>query len=101
MLVLQTFGLTSANKVITFSYIYAIRKLSPYSNLTQFLLLMCFPSSSSEIPQYRLPYHVVSFEIDMVKDLGVHVETGRVLSTYDLSVEVRCVLPSIFSVLMI
>ena len=29
--------------------------------------------SSSEIPQFRLPYDVVSFEIDMMKDLGVKV----------------------------
>ncbi|KAM7287133.1 dihydropyrimidine dehydrogenase [Ixodes scapularis] len=27
--------------------------------------------SSAEIPQYRLPYDVVSFELDLVKDLGV------------------------------
>ena len=33
--------------------------------------------SSSEIPQYRLPYEVVSFEIDLMKDLGVKVETGK------------------------
>lgn len=43
--------------------------------------------SSSEIPQYRLPYDVVNFEIDMVKDLGVKVKTGRALSKYDLSVK--------------
>jgi hypothetical protein len=49
---------------------------------------MCFSSSSSEIPQYRLPYDVVNFEIDMVKDLGVKVETGRVLSKCDLSIKV-------------
>jgi NADPH-dependent glutamate synthase beta subunit-like oxidoreductase len=49
---------------------------------------MCLSSSSSEIPQYRLPYDVVNFEIDMVKDLGVEVETGRVLSTRDLSIKV-------------
>ena len=29
--------------------------------------------SSSEIPQYRLPYDVVSFEVDLMKDLGVKV----------------------------
>lgn len=27
--------------------------------------------SSSEIPQYRLPYDVVSFEVELMKDLGV------------------------------
>ena len=31
--------------------------------------------SSSEIPQYRLPYDVVSFEVDLMKDLGVKVYT--------------------------
>ncbi|XP_064387125.1 dihydropyrimidine dehydrogenase [NADP(+)]-like [Halichondria panicea] len=33
--------------------------------------------SSSEIPQFRLPYDVVSFELELVKDLGVKVVTGR------------------------
>jgi hypothetical protein len=32
-------------------------------------------SSSSEIPQFRLPYDAVSFEIELVKDLGVKVNT--------------------------
>jgi dihydropyrimidine dehydrogenase (NADP+) len=44
--------------------------------------------SSSEIPQYRLPYDVVNFEIEMVKDLGVKLRTGRALSKHDLSIEV-------------
>ena len=29
--------------------------------------------SSSEIPQFRLPYDVVNFELELVKDLGVKV----------------------------
>lgn len=33
----------------------------------------CF--SSSEIPQFRLPYDVVSFEVELMKDLGVKVST--------------------------
>ncbi|XP_045158402.2 dihydropyrimidine dehydrogenase [NADP(+)]-like [Mercenaria mercenaria] len=41
--------------------------------------------SSSEIPQYRLPYSVVDFEVQLMKDLGVKIETGRVLSTKDLT----------------
>ncbi|XP_052776555.1 dihydropyrimidine dehydrogenase [NADP(+)]-like isoform X2 [Mya arenaria] len=41
--------------------------------------------SSSEIPQYRLPYSVVDFEVQLMKDLGVKVETGRALSTKDLT----------------
>ncbi|XP_069686941.1 dihydropyrimidine dehydrogenase [NADP(+)] isoform X1 [Periplaneta americana] len=43
--------------------------------------------SSSEIPQYRLPYNVVSFEIDLVKDLGVKIETGRALAKHDLTIK--------------
>lgn len=43
--------------------------------------------SSSEIPQYRLPYQVVDFEIQLVKDLGVKIETGRSLSTNDITVD--------------
>ncbi|CAN8010434.1 unnamed protein product, partial [Ixodes pacificus] len=35
--------------------------------------------SSAEIPQYRLPYDVVSFELDLVKDLGVKVEFNKAL----------------------
>ena len=31
-------------------------------------------SSSSEIPQYRLPYDVVSYEVELMKDLGVKVQ---------------------------
>ncbi|CAG0921810.1 unnamed protein product, partial [Notodromas monacha] len=42
--------------------------------------------SSAEIPQYRLPYDVVDFELTLMKDLGVTVETGRSLSTDDLTV---------------
>ncbi|XP_078039722.1 dihydropyrimidine dehydrogenase su(r) [Augochlora pura] len=43
--------------------------------------------SSSEIPQYRLPYEVVNFEIDLVKDLGVKIELGRALSENDLTIQ--------------
>jgi dihydropyrimidine dehydrogenase (NADP+) len=43
--------------------------------------------SSSEIPQYRLPFDVVDFEINMVKDLGVKFETGRSLSTNDITIQ--------------
>nr|XP_037288557.1 dihydropyrimidine dehydrogenase [NADP(+)]-like isoform X3 [Rhipicephalus microplus] len=35
--------------------------------------------SSAEIPQYRLPFDVVSFELDLVKDLGVRVEFNKAL----------------------
>lgn len=33
--------------------------------------------SSSEIPQYRLPYDVVNFEVDLMKDLDVKVEYNK------------------------
>ncbi|XP_051990103.1 dihydropyrimidine dehydrogenase [NADP(+)] isoform X2 [Xyrauchen texanus] len=33
--------------------------------------------STSEIPQFRLPYDVVQFEIDLMKDLGVKMEAAR------------------------
>lgn len=45
--------------------------------------------SSSEIPQYRLPYQVVKFEVDLMKDLGVEVFLGRKLSMSDLTIKVR------------
>lgn len=43
--------------------------------------------SSSEIPQYRLPYDIVNFEIDLVKDLGVKIELGKALSKDNLTIE--------------
>nr|XP_034189546.1 dihydropyrimidine dehydrogenase [NADP(+)] isoform X1 [Osmia lignaria] len=43
--------------------------------------------SSSEIPQYRLPYDVVNFEIELAKDLGVKIEMGRALSENDLTIQ--------------
>ena len=36
-----------------------------------------FHFSSSEIPQYRLPYDAVNFEVEMMKDLGVKVQFFR------------------------
>ncbi|KAJ8924809.1 hypothetical protein NQ315_000963 [Exocentrus adspersus] len=43
--------------------------------------------STTEIPQYRLPISVVNFEISLVQDLGVKIQTGRSLSTKDLTIE--------------
>ncbi|KAG7177054.1 Dihydropyrimidine dehydrogenase [NADP(+)]-like, partial [Homarus americanus] len=43
--------------------------------------------SSSEIPQYRLPYEVVNFEVDQMKDLGVKVHHGRKLSQSDITIK--------------
>ncbi|KAJ6216118.1 hypothetical protein RDWZM_007275 [Blomia tropicalis] len=42
--------------------------------------------SSSEIPQFRLPYDVVQFEINLMLDLGVKIETNRSLG-YDYTLE--------------
>jgi dihydropyrimidine dehydrogenase (NADP+) len=36
--------------------------------------------SSAEIPQFRLPYSVVEFEIDLMKDLGVKVVNNKALN---------------------
>lgn len=35
--------------------------------------------SASEIPQYRLPYDVIDWELSLLKDLGVKIEYGREL----------------------
>ena len=35
--------------------------------------------SSSEIPQFRLPFNVVDFEVQLMRDLGVKVECSRPL----------------------
>lgn len=45
--------------------------------------------SSSEIPQYRLPFEMVNFEVDLMKDLGVKVHHGRQLSMADITVKVK------------
>jgi len=38
---------------------------------------MCFVCSTSEIPQFRLPYAAVDFEIQLMLDLGVKVRRLR------------------------
>jgi len=38
--------------------------------------------SSTEIPQYRLPFDVVNFEVSLMKDLGVKVEYGKKLGEH-------------------
>ncbi|KAK6644995.1 hypothetical protein RUM43_001271 [Polyplax serrata] len=43
--------------------------------------------STTEIPLYRLPYDAVNFEIDLAKDVGVKIETGRSLTTDDLTIK--------------
>uniref|UniRef100_A0A4W2CZW3 Dihydropyrimidine dehydrogenase [NADP(+)] n=1 Tax=Bos indicus x Bos taurus TaxID=30522 RepID=A0A4W2CZW3_BOBOX len=41
--------------------------------------------STSEIPQFRLPYDVVNFEIELMKDLGVKIICGKSLSVNDIT----------------
>ncbi|XP_036907254.1 dihydropyrimidine dehydrogenase [NADP(+)] isoform X1 [Sturnira hondurensis] len=43
--------------------------------------------SSSEIPQFRLPFDVVNFEVELMKDLGVKINCGRSLSTNDMTLQ--------------
>lgn len=43
--------------------------------------------SSSEIPQYRLPYDAVTFEVELMKDLGVKIELGKGLGLGGLSIQ--------------
>jgi hypothetical protein len=90
IVILFTFDLLTGNsKEIILIYVFGIQKLRRYCSLRIYFVNTngsCY--SSSEIPQYRLPYDVVNFEIDMVKDLGVKVQTGRALSKYDLSIKV-------------
>ncbi|RXN27951.1 dihydropyrimidine dehydrogenase [NADP(+)] [Labeo rohita] len=45
----------------------------PFLLIPFFLLFF----SSSEIPQFRLPYDVVQFEVDLMKDLGVKIVCDR------------------------
>ncbi|XP_012269514.2 dihydropyrimidine dehydrogenase [NADP(+)] [Athalia rosae] len=59
-----------------------------YNDLTIFEKESFFGGlSSSEIPQYRLPYEVIQFEVDLMKDLGVKVEFGKALSKKDLTID--------------
>jgi len=44
-----------------------------------FMRLFCY-RSSSEIPQFRLPFDVVNFEVELMKDLGVKVYISFTLS---------------------
>ncbi|CAI5454598.1 unnamed protein product [Caenorhabditis angaria] len=43
--------------------------------------------SSAEIPQFRLPYDVVDFEIQLARDIGVRIETNRSLHKNDITLE--------------
>lgn len=54
-----------------------------------FTYFIIFVNSSSEIPQYRLPFEVVTFEVDLVKNLGVKIHTGRALGPNDITIKVN------------
>jgi len=41
--------------------------------------------NTSELPSYRLPYDVINFEIDLMKDLGVKIEHGKALHTDNMT----------------
>jgi len=43
--------------------------------------------SSLEIPQYRLPFDVVNFEIGLMKDLGVKIEYNKALGENGLTIQ--------------
>lgn len=43
--------------------------------------------SSSEIPQYRLPFSAVNFEVELMKDLGVKVVTNRSFGSDDITID--------------
>ncbi|KAL9951246.1 hypothetical protein ACROYT_G043872 [Oculina patagonica] len=59
-----------------------------YTNVTIFEKENYFGGlSSSEIPQYRLPYDAVSFEVELMKDLGVKIEHGKGLGKDGLSIK--------------
>ncbi|ERL86067.1 dihydropyrimidine dehydrogenase [NADP(+)] [Dendroctonus ponderosae] len=59
-----------------------------YDNITIFEKQKVLGGLSTwEIPQYRLPQHVVDFEANLVGDLGVQVEFERSLSTADITVQ--------------
>lgn len=57
-----------------------------------------FVNSSSEIPQYRLPYDAVNFEVELMKDLGVKVISvtdTNTLFNYSIFFHVHCYLHDI------
>nr|AAH80003.1 MGC81821 protein [Xenopus laevis] len=58
-----------------------------YSDITIFEKQTYFGGlSTSEIPQFRLPYDVVSFEIELMKDLGVKVIEGKGLGMNGMNI---------------
>ncbi|XP_067892960.1 dihydropyrimidine dehydrogenase [NADP(+)]-like isoform X1 [Heterodontus francisci] len=59
-----------------------------YSDITIFEKHEYFGGlSTSEIPQFRLPYDVVKFEIKLMKDLGVKIVFGKGLGIEGMTLE--------------
>ncbi|XP_078074940.1 dihydropyrimidine dehydrogenase [NADP(+)]-like [Mustelus asterias] len=59
-----------------------------YSDITIFEKHEYFGGlSTSEIPQFRLPYDVVKFEIKLMKDLGVKIVVGKGLGIEGMTLE--------------
>lgn len=56
---------------------------------SRFELIRFVLFSSSEIPQFRLPYDVVSYEVDLMKDLGVKVRSFLTPSLSLSTAEIR------------
>ncbi|KAH0512267.1 Dihydropyrimidine dehydrogenase [NADP(+)] [Microtus ochrogaster] len=64
------------------------RSRKPASNVWSFVVIslqLFVLSTTSEIPQFRLPYDVVNFEIELMKDLGVKIICGKSLSTDEMT----------------
>ncbi|CAG2220916.1 DPYD [Mytilus edulis] len=63
----------------------------PESYQAKIALIGCGPAHSSEIPQYRLPYSVIDFEVQLMKDLGVKFLildcNGKSLDTNDITIQ--------------
>ncbi|KAF3819603.1 hypothetical protein GH733_015112, partial [Mirounga leonina] len=53
------------------------------SDLLSFIF--CMYEGISEIPQFRLPYDAVNFEIELMKDLGVKIICGKSLSANEMT----------------
>jgi len=68
----------SYRKFLLFAVFGALLREQCGRNKWHFLkVTMCFVCSTSEIPQFRLPYAAVDFEIQLMLDLGVKVRRLR------------------------
>uniref|UniRef100_A0AAR2K849 Dihydropyrimidine dehydrogenase b n=1 Tax=Pygocentrus nattereri TaxID=42514 RepID=A0AAR2K849_PYGNA len=65
------------NLVLTFSHNHVSLSRSISLALSFSLIFLSYIFSTSEIPQFHLPYEVVRFEADLMKDLRVALEMGH------------------------